>query len=106
MKVFPSTSVTVAPCALAMKRGVPPTERKARTGEFTPPGITFFAARNSFFDRTVESFPTRFASPGSGPVILIGRGKLGEFYPAAPIVSRRASHGKRRGFPRFSKTVL
>ena len=26
--------------ALAMKRGVPPTARKARTGEFTPPGMT------------------------------------------------------------------
>jgi hypothetical protein len=23
-----------------MKRGVPPTARKARTGEFTPPGVT------------------------------------------------------------------
>src|ERR671913_554020 len=26
-----------------MKRGVPPTERKARTGKFTPPGITNWA---------------------------------------------------------------
>src|SRR5687768_6320597 len=36
----PSTSVTYAPCPLATKYGVPPTERKARTGEFTPPGMT------------------------------------------------------------------
>src|ERR1700712_5014995 len=30
-----------------MKRGVPPTERKARTGEFTPPGVTRDARANS-----------------------------------------------------------
>src|SRR5450755_777396 len=29
-----------APSARAMKRGVPPTARKARTGELTPPGMT------------------------------------------------------------------
>ncbi len=36
----PSTSVMYGPRPLAMKRGVPPTARKARTGEFTPPGVT------------------------------------------------------------------
>src|SRR3954465_14740258 len=30
-----------------MKRGVPPTARKARTGELTPPGITRWARSNS-----------------------------------------------------------
>src|SRR5260370_39670632 len=30
-----------------MKRGVPPTARNARTGEFTPPGMTFWARSNS-----------------------------------------------------------
>src|SRR5690606_28525029 len=30
---------TYGPCARLMKRGVPPTERKARTGELTPPGM-------------------------------------------------------------------
>lgn len=30
-----------------MNRGVPPTARKARTGEFTPPGITRWARSNS-----------------------------------------------------------
>lgn len=34
----PSTSVTNGPRAPTRKRGVPPTERNARTGEFTPPG--------------------------------------------------------------------
>src|SRR6186713_2255297 len=35
-----------APCARAMKRGVPPTARNARTGELTPPGITRRARSN------------------------------------------------------------
>ena len=39
MSSAPSTSVNRAPEADAMNRGVPPTERNARTGEFTPPGI-------------------------------------------------------------------
>ncbi|PQM47025.1 hypothetical protein C1Y40_02807 [Mycobacterium talmoniae] len=30
-----------------MKRGVPPTAEKARTGEFTPPGMTAQASSNS-----------------------------------------------------------
>ncbi|GAA4906270.1 hypothetical protein GCM10023237_27240 [Streptomyces coeruleoprunus] len=30
-----------------MKRGVPPTARKARTGEFTPPGVTWDARSKS-----------------------------------------------------------
>src|SRR4051812_35499504 len=29
-----------------MKRGVPPTERKARTGELTPPGVVSWARAN------------------------------------------------------------
>src|ERR1700712_2512063 len=33
-----------------MKRGVPPTDLKARTGEFTPPGITADASANSRAD--------------------------------------------------------
>src|SRR6476619_2527404 len=34
-----------------MNRGVPPTARKARTGEFTPPGITVWARANASTDR-------------------------------------------------------
>src|SRR5664280_3153848 len=36
-----------APSARAMKRGVPPTARKARTGELTPPGMTRWARAKS-----------------------------------------------------------
>src|SRR4051812_1881195 len=43
----PSTSTTREPLPLATKYGVPPTERKARTGEFTPPGMMREARRKS-----------------------------------------------------------
>ena len=35
-----------------MKRGVPPTALKARTGEFTPPGVTALARANRASDRS------------------------------------------------------
>src|SRR5436190_14708388 len=41
----------VAPRADLMKRGVPPTPRNARTGEFTPPGMSSIALVNSSSDR-------------------------------------------------------
>src|SRR3982750_686116 len=47
MYFAPSASHTCAPLPRAMKRGVPPTARKARTGEFTPPGITRWARSNN-----------------------------------------------------------
>jgi hypothetical protein len=61
MKVFPSTSRTEEPFALSMNRGVPPTDRNARTGEFTPPGIIVFARANSLPEVVVVSRGT-FAS--------------------------------------------
>ena len=45
---LPSASVSQYPWAEVMNRGVPPTEVKARTGEFTPPGMTAQASANSF----------------------------------------------------------
>ena len=36
----------VAPSAERITSGVPPTLPNARTGEFTPPGVTFFARSN------------------------------------------------------------
>jgi hypothetical protein len=53
MKLFPSTSYRRAPLARLMKSGCPPTDRKARTGLLTPPGITRCAAANSFLDVVV-----------------------------------------------------
>src|SRR5947209_10097590 len=45
----------VAPCALLMKRGVPPTPRNARTGELTPPGISSTARANNAADLSCAS---------------------------------------------------
>src|SRR6186713_975866 len=39
----PSAVVSMAPCADFVKNGAPPTERKARTGELTPPGMSCWA---------------------------------------------------------------
>ncbi len=36
----------MAPAAERITSGVPPTLPNARTGEFTPPGVTFFARSN------------------------------------------------------------
>src|SRR2546429_2595082 len=49
--VLPSTSVSREPSARATKKGVPPTARNARTGEFTPPGNTAFARSKSSSER-------------------------------------------------------
>src|SRR4029079_934321 len=51
---LPSTSVSQAPCAERMKRGVPPTALNARTGEFTPPGVTARARSNRASDADVR----------------------------------------------------
>ena len=45
----PSASMTFAPAASRMKRGIPPTDRKARTGLLTPPGMSFCASVNRLF---------------------------------------------------------
>ena len=42
----PSMSTIVAALAERITSGVPPTLRNARTGELTPPGMTFFARSN------------------------------------------------------------
>ena len=74
-----------------MNNGVPPTERKARTGEFTPPGITFFAARNSFSDCFVRSRATRMP-PGEVK-------RLGELYLRAGRSVKETILWKCKGFP-------
>ena len=38
MSCLPSAVNKRAPCARSVKKGRPPTERNARTGELTPPG--------------------------------------------------------------------
>ena len=69
----PSASVTYAPFAPTRKRGVPPTEPYARTGEFTPPGIAVLARLKSW------SFVVGAVLIGGLP----GRGDAGEVRGAA-----------------------
>ncbi|EMY35625.1 hypothetical protein D477_003368 [Arthrobacter crystallopoietes BAB-32] len=49
----PSASVRCGPAAETITGGVPPTEPKARTGEFTPPGISLRARLNSSSERVI-----------------------------------------------------
>jgi hypothetical protein len=49
-----------------MKRGVPPTALKARTGEFTPPGMTAQALSNSFAEMAVPDTSTSVPAAGTG----------------------------------------
>src|SRR5437868_6637976 len=69
------------PSARAMKRGVPPTARKARTGELTPPGMTFWARAKSdsllmrLSMHLARSRRLAFLGPafGAGPAFFTGR---------------------------------
>src|SRR5215212_266278 len=54
---FPLASQKYAPCARCTKRGVPPTARKARTGEFTPPGMSCLARSKSCALRSAAPAP-------------------------------------------------
>src|SRR5262245_17920748 len=66
MKELPSASQTRQPRPRRRKRGVRPTEPKARTGLFTPPGITRLARSKSFLDCREPVV----VLPGSGAVAL------------------------------------
>src|SRR6267143_4724941 len=52
MYSFPSTSHRSAPWPRAKKGGSPPTALKARTGEFTPPGMSRRALSNRLREMT------------------------------------------------------
>src|SRR5688572_28946548 len=58
------------PSARVMKRGVPPTARNARTGEFTPPGITCIARANN---SSLVAPKTPSASAPRGGASALGR---------------------------------
>ena len=65
MNSRPSADQTREPLARAKKMGSPPTPRKARTGEFTPPGMYLQASWNrltSMDSRGVDGRPL----PGRG----------------------------------------
>src|SRR5215475_7765390 len=54
MYSLPSSSHTCEPSPRSMKMGLPPTARNARTGEFTPPGITCCARLKSSSDLDIR----------------------------------------------------
>src|SRR5262249_45803082 len=61
MNRLPSTSVKYGPSPLLKKMGAPPTARKARTGEFTPPGMSCRALANSSWLRDWRTDPSSVA---------------------------------------------
>jgi hypothetical protein len=66
---LPSTSISSAPRASAVKTGSPSTARKARTGGLTPPGKTSDARRSSSGTRGVHrrrACPHRHAQASAG----------------------------------------
>src|SRR5512139_3257508 len=102
MKVFPSTSRTVAPFARSMNSGVPPTERKARTGEFTPPGISVFASANSLLEVFVFSGATGASCLLEGGV---DRGRA-EIVPTPPPAVSRKSVGNPGVLPETQNGIM
>ena len=59
---LPSASVRRYPLAEVMNRGVPPTELNARTGEFTPPGMSAHASAKSAAEVAVAGEVLRMAT--------------------------------------------
>src|SRR6266566_2005509 len=83
---LPSTSTRKQPSACLMKTGVPPTPLNARTGEETPPGISFTALANAAAELAVR------------------RSTLGMVY--AWNVSRRGARKKTAVRGRASRTAV
>src|ERR1035437_986578 len=69
-----SASQKYGPSARDMKRGVPPTDRKARTGELTPPGVVICARIKSvlFLEGVMEGM----TQSGKGKVKKYMSGRL------------------------------
>ena len=82
MYSLPSASHSREPSARSTKKGSPPTPRNARTGEFTPPGVTSQARRKS-----VRLFALRSAA-----------GRLAALLPCAAL-SELVILSSKRKFP-------
>src|SRR6478735_9343074 len=77
----PSTSKRYGPLARSMNRGVPPTALNARTGEFTPPGVTACARSNRAADWAVE-WAVDWAVDSAVEVAAVGSAVTRAFSPA------------------------
>src|SRR2546425_6742059 len=80
-----------------MKRGVPPTARKARTGEFTPPGITRCArAKSSSLVDTARHSPLGLVALRGrlGPLALDGFAFFGRRQRPEEAVGHDVAHAR------------
>ena len=96
---FPSTSHRYGPCPPAKNRGVPPTAPNARTGEFTPPGMTSGGPLDTAPGCARPGSPAFLAQLGQQVEVLgggrrqVGRdGQLGQ----VATVPRRRQDGRHR----------
>src|SRR5690606_12610583 len=92
MNCVPSASHIYGPAARSMKRGVPPTERKARTGELTPPGMTR-AARSKRASLRDMFLPYKGVSKGASSSITQGLDETLGLGRQVRVRKQRADHG-------------
>src|SRR6266850_7938068 len=88
-----------APSARSMKNGSPPTLRNARTGELTPPGILFCAARNNSEEREFK-IDWRRGRESNPRIAVLQTATLPLGYPAAfgrGIIERARGLSTQRG---------
>src|SRR5256885_14547170 len=87
---LPSTSVRRAPSPRAKNSGSPPTALKARTGELTPPGMTWRALSNRLRERVPMGCSARSAPQQPGR--LLGEVGDDEIGPGAAYGDERLHH--------------
>ncbi len=75
-----------------MNRGVPPTARKARTGEFTPPGISVLARSNAASEWAIE---LTCPEPVEGPELVTCLSSVERAYSKAQYVKITSAPARR-----------
>src|SRR3569623_285624 len=79
MYCLPSSSKRYAPSPRLKNSGAPPTPRKARTGELTPPGMWRWACRNKSCERVMEAPSKAFIGCGGRRGAARRKKKIGDF---------------------------
>src|SRR3569623_3230426 len=79
MNCLPSSSKRYAPSQRLKNTGSPPTPRKARTGELTPPGMWRWAWRNKSWERVMEAPSKAFIGCGGRRGAARRKKKFGDF---------------------------
>src|SRR6218665_3738845 len=101
MKRWSLASQKYAPRARLTKRGVPPTALKARTGEFTPPGMRALARSNSGIFRSVFGVMGWHHKAFQGLCIVNGGGVFFRF-PGIVGAGRGPEHAVGKDMPHSS----